>query len=297
MNIDNDLKILETAKLLSNSSDIDRIIEVAKKIKQYLTPAEVRTDILQMNTTFSVQDFAVLSDIVSFAKACSIQHPVNGSIPFNPYPFQEDALRLLSENNHLTVLNTARQMGMTTIFAIFALFQAATKPDQAILICGNRLAHAIEIMDRIRFAYQSLPNNVRPGVIEYNKTTISFANGSRIMGRAVTEHAGRGLSLTHIMIDQAAYVSYKTLDGFWTSTMPCMATGGKTIVQSTPRYADGLFYDLCRNAPDNGAHLMTIPWHKHPERNEAWAEPYRQNLGERAWRSEFECEFILPESE
>lgn len=297
MNIENDLKILETAKLLCGSNDISVIIDTAKKIKQYLTTTEVQTDSLQMNTSFTLQDFAVLSDVVSFAKACSIQHPVNGTISFKPYPFQEDALRLLCENNRLTVLNTSRQMGMTTIFAIFALFQAATKPDQAILVCANRLANAIEIMDRIRYAYQSLPNNVRPGVIEYNKTTISFSNGSRIIARAVNENAARGMSLTHILIDQAAFISYKTLESFWTAAMPCMATGGKTVVQSTPRYADGLFYDLCRHAPDNGAHVMTIPWHKHPERDEAWAKPYRDNLGERAWRSEFECEFILPESE
>ncbi len=280
MNIEDDLKILETAKLLSNTNDIDRIIEVANKIRAYLK--------------FGPPVPAI--DILDFAKKCVIQHPMRGAIQFLTYPFQEDALNLLAANHKFTLLNTSRQMGMTTLLAVYALFEAATKPNQAIMIVSNRLASAVEIMDRIRFAMTG-SSLMLPSVVELNKTTISFNNGSRIFARAASADAVKGCTLTHILIDQAAFISYKIFDSFWLSIQPCLSVGSKVVVQSTPRYAEGKFYDMCRMAPQNGAHYMVVPWHKHPERNEAWAEPYRQNLGERAWRSEFECEFILPESE
>lgn len=84
----------------------------------------------------------------------------------------------------------------TTTAAAFLLWKAMFHDDTKILIAGNKFNAALEIMDRIRYAYEECPDFIRAGVIEYNKSTITFDNGSKITARATTGDAGRGLSIT-----------------------------------------------------------------------------------------------------
>lgn len=70
------------------------------------------------------------------------------------------------------------------------------RSDQTILIVANKFVQALEVMDRIKFIYENLPSHLKAGVIEYNKGTILFDNGSRIISRATSNDAGRGLSVS-----------------------------------------------------------------------------------------------------
>lgn len=124
-----------------------------------------------------------------------IQHPLRGALPFDPYPFQ---LKLIESfhTNRFAIALTARQMGKTTVAAGYLLWKAMFTADTTILVTANKLVQALEIMDRIRFAYENLPNHIRAGITEYNKGTIAFDNGSKIVARATSTDAGRGLSIT-----------------------------------------------------------------------------------------------------
>jgi hypothetical protein len=70
--------------------------------------------------------------------------------------------------------------------------------DSTILIAANKFVQALEIMDKVRFAYENLEqvNWLRAGIVEYAKGTIVFDNGSRIVSRATAPDAGRGLALS-----------------------------------------------------------------------------------------------------
>ena len=87
-----------------------------------------------------------------------------------------------------------RQMGKTTVAPGYLLWYAMFKPDSTILVAAHKQAGAPEIMQRIRYAYESVPDYIRAGVTEYNKGSISFDNGSRIVASTTTENTGRGMS-------------------------------------------------------------------------------------------------------
>lgn len=84
----------------------------------------------------------------------------------------------------------------TTVAAAFLLWKAMFTPDMTILITANKYVQALEIMSRIRFAYENLPDHIRAGCVEYNKGTVAFDNGSKILSRATSTDAGRGLSIS-----------------------------------------------------------------------------------------------------
>ena len=83
-------------------------------------------------------------------------------------------------DNRFFILLASRQIGKTTMMTIYALWIACFNNDQRILIVANKEGTAIEIMNRIRLAYEELPNWLKPGVKEYGKTAVTLANGTRI---------------------------------------------------------------------------------------------------------------------
>lgn len=84
----------------------------------------------------------------------------------------------------------------STIASGFLLWYAMFNDDMTILITSNKYDGAQEIMQRIRFAYESIPDHIRAGAKEYNKRSMVFDNGSRIVATTTTETTGRGMSLS-----------------------------------------------------------------------------------------------------
>ncbi len=234
-----------------------------------------------------------------------IQHPTRGSIDFEPFDYQLDLVENYN-NNRFSINMLGRQMGKTTVAAGYLLWYAMFKPDSTILVAAHKQSGANEIMQRIRYAYESCPDHIRAGVTEYNKGSITFDNGSRIMSTTTTENTGRGMSLTLIYLDEFAFVPSRIAKEFWTSLSPTLSTGGKCIVTSTPNSDDDTFaliwaeankaYDDHGNPTPlgrNGFHPLLVTWEQHPERDAAWASAERSRIGEERFRREHQCEFII----
>jgi hypothetical protein len=234
-----------------------------------------------------------------------IQHPTRGGIAFEPFDYQLDLVE--NYNNYRFSVNMlGRQMGKTTVAAGYLLWFAMFKPDSTILVAAHKQTGANEIMQRIRYAYESCPDHIRAGVTEYNKGSITFDNGSRIMSTTTTENTGRGMSLTLIYLDEFAFVPPRIAKDFWASLSPTLSTGGKCIVTSTPNSDDDTFaliwseanklYDENGNTTEvgrNGFKPMLSTWDAHPERDEAWAQAERSRIGEERFRREHQCEFVI----
>ena len=84
----------------------------------------------------------------------------------------------------------------TTCAAAYLLWYAMFKPDQTILVAAHKLIGAHEIMQRIRYGYECCPDFIRAGVVNYNKGSIEFENGSRIVSQTTTATTGRGMSIS-----------------------------------------------------------------------------------------------------
>ena len=186
----------------------------------------------------------------------------------------------------------------------YILWKAMFTPGFTVLITANNFKQALEIMDRVRFSYENCPNHIRAGATEYNKSQISFDNGSRIVAIATTPNAGRGLSISLLYVDEFAAVAPNIAKHFWTSIRPTLGTGGSCIITSTPQNDEDQFAQIWKGAisgteDENGNkisevgknefHGELIPWFEHPDRDEAWAETERAALGDAKFRQENLC--------
>lgn len=230
-----------------------------------------------------------------------IQHPTKGKLLYSPYDYQKKLID--SYHQHRFNVNLlGRQLGKTTTAAGYLLWFAMFIPDSTILIAAHKYTGAKEIMSRIRYAYELCPDHIRPGVTSYNKESIEFDNGSRIMAQTTTETTGRGMSLSLLYADEFGYVPPNIATEFWTSISPTLATGGKAIITSTPNSDEDQFAQIWKEANKrfdefgnetvvgrNGFFPFSAKWNEHPDRDEEWANAERSRIGEERFRREHNC--------
>lgn len=236
---------------------------------------------------------------------CWVQHPTRGKLRFHLYDYQKELLRCYHSNRY-SINMLGRQMGKTACAAAYLVWYAMFIPDSTILIAAHKFAGAQEIMQRVRYTYETLPEWLKAGATSYNKGSIDFDNGSRIISTTTTETTARGMSLSLIYLDEFAFVKPRIATEFWTSISPTLSTGGKCIITSTPNQDDDQFAriwkEACKNIDEYGntttigrngfAHIKFI-WSDHPERDETWAAVERTKIGEERFLREHECEFII----
>lgn len=234
-----------------------------------------------------------------------IQHPTKGKMQYNAYKYQEKLLT--SYHSHRFSVNMlGRQMGKTTTAVGYLLWYAMFVDNSTILIAAHKYTGAQEIMQRLRYGYESCPDFIRAGVTSYNKQSIEFENGSRIVAQTTTATTGRGMSVSLLYCDEFAYVEPNIAVEFWTSISPTLATGGKAIITSTPNSDEDQFAQIWNEANKrfdeygnetevgrNGFAPYLAIWNEHPDRDSEWAATERSRVGDERFRREHECEFIV----
>lgn len=236
-----------------------------------------------------------------------IQHPTRGKMRYSPYEYQRRLITTYHDYRYSISL-MPRQTGKSTSAAGYLLWYAMFVPDSTILIAAHKYTGAQEIMQRIRFAYELCPNHIRAGATSYNKGSLEFDNGSRIVSATTTENTGRGMSISLLYADEFAFVRPTIAKEFWTSISPTLATGGKAIITSTPNSDEDQFAFIWKGANKtqdeygndrpgglgvNGFRAFRAYWNEHPDRDDSWAEEQRAQLGEERFRREMDCEFVI----
>ena len=234
-----------------------------------------------------------------------IQHPTQGRMVYHPFEYQRRLIATYHDYRYSISL-MPRQTGKSTSAAGYLLWYAMFVPDSTILVAAHKYTGAQEIMQRIRYAYESVPDHIRAGVTSYNKGSLEFDNGSRIVSATTTENTGRGMSISLLYADEFAFVRPTIATEFWTSISPTLATGGKAIITSTPNSDEDQFALLWKGANktedeygnptlvgQNGFKAYRSFWNEHPDRDETWAQQQRAALGSDRFRREMDCEFII----
>ena len=234
-----------------------------------------------------------------------IQHPTKGSMVYHPWPYQKRLIETY-HNYRFSISLMPRQSGKSTSAAGYLLWYAMFVPDSTILIAAHKYTGAQEIMQRIRYAYENCPDHIKAGVTTYNKGSLDFENGSRIVSATTTENTGRGMSITLLYLDEFAFVRPSIAKEFWTSITPTLSTGGKAIITSTPNSDEDQFAFIWKGANKcedefgnkteigvNGFRAYRAYYAEQPGRDEEWANQMKAQLGDDRFRREIGCEFLI----
>lgn len=256
-----------------------------------------KAGIVQEYTPEQIEELVkCMEDPIYFAKTyVKIKHPIRGKIPFGLYPYQEEMMRMFMGNRY-NILLSARQTGKTETSCAFLLWFAIFQSDKTVLIVSNKATNAKEIISKIQYAYEELPDWLKPGINEnsWNKHECMFDNNSRIVAQTTAPDSGRGLAISLLFCDEFAFVRSHIQEEFWLSVSPTLATGGACIIASTPNGDNNLYATLYKGAElgANDFKYAHVPWDAPPGRDEAFKQTQIGLIGERKWKQEYECDFL-----
>lgn len=97
----------------------------------------------------------------------------------------------------------------TTTAACIILHYIIFNDVKRVALLANKGDAAREILDRVKIAYEALPQWLQQGVVEWNKGSITLENGSSVIAAATSSSAIRGKSINLLYIDEC--VSNSTL--------------------------------------------------------------------------------------
>lgn len=222
-----------------------------------------------------------------------------GLIKFALYDYQERFILML-HNDKRIIARLGRQSGKTTCFAAYMCHYIIFNANKTAAILGNKDKTAREILYRVKIMFENLPMWLKPGVVEWNKGTVEFENGSRIVTAATSSSAIRGMSINFLALDEFAFIAPGVFEDFIQSVYPTISTSkdAKILMVSTP-WGLNHFYKFWTEAEKgsieeggNGYSYFSIKWDEVPGRDEAWRDKMISEIGLDRFRQEFEAEFL-----
>jgi len=229
--------------------------------------------------------------IYFMTKYLKIQHPLKGLIPFKTYDFQNVCVKDFNKHRFNIILKS-RQLGISTLVAAYAVWQAIFYKDKNILIIATKLSVAQNFIRKVKTGIKSLPKwLLLPEIVANNKQQVEFSNGSQIKAIPTSEDAGRSEALSLLIVDEAAFV--RNFDELWMGLYPTLSTGGRAILLSTPNGVGGQYYDLYMKAAakENEFNPIKLMWDVHPERDDEWFTNETRNMSKKQIAQELLCDF------
>ena len=231
-------------------------------------------------------------DPVYFLKKYAvIQHPLKGKVPFALYPFQEASLKDFKENNYNVILK-ARQLGISTLTAGYALWMMTFQTDKNILVIATKQDTAKNLVTKIRVMHANLPSWLKQPCVEDNKLSLRYKNGSQIKAVSSGEDSGRSEALSLLILDEAAFID--KIDTIWAAASQTLSTGGQCIALSTPNGVGNWFHRTWVGAEEgsNDWNMIKLHWTVHPDRKQEWRDEQDKLLGPSEAAQECDCDFI-----
>ena len=160
---------------------------MARKQNERLRTAHARVEYTQEQVTEMMR--CATDPVYFITNYVYVQHPTKGKTKFNLYPYQIKMIEAYHAGRYTVVLS-ARQTGKSVTSAAYLLWFAMFNKDKTILIAANKNDNAMEMILRIRYAYEELPYWLKAGVKDdgWNKHEIGFDNGSRIVSTATYDN-------------------------------------------------------------------------------------------------------------
>lgn len=223
-----------------------------------------------------------------------------GLVPFEMYDYQQNLIKTLHANRFV-IAKLPRQTGKTSTVGSYLLHYLLFNQNVQIGILANKQSTAIEILSRIKMAYEYLPKWLQQGVVEWNKGSIVLENGSRVLASATSSSAIRGYSFNVILIDEFAHIPTQIAEEFFTSVYPTITSGQSTkmFIISTPNGLN-MFYYYWKGAinKQNGYIPFEVHWSQVPKypggplRDEQWKQDMIRKTSEKQFEQEMNCDFL-----
>ena len=203
------------------------------------------------------------------------------------FEVQADQMGFLKSDAKRGLVNCSRQWGKSTVAAAKAIYRAWTRPGSLVLVASPTARQSGEFMFKVRELAGAMGWRLRGD--GFNKLSLLFPNGSRIVGLPGKEAYIRSFSkVSMLIIDEAARVP----DAVYKALRPMLSVGrGDLWALSTPMGKRGFFYDSFEYGGERWTRFR-VPATECPRIPPEFFEEERESMGTDWVRQEYLCEFL-----
>ena len=223
---------------------------------------------------------------------CYIQSKNMGKVKFKLYPFQKELLTSLFLDKYI-ITNKSRQLGVTTLVALFSLWYILFNENKKVLCLSKSEDAAKNILTMIKYSLENLPNWLKMETTTYNELSISLLNESSVKVKSGASSSGRSESSNILILDEAAFIP--NTEELFASTHPSLSIDGKCFVVSTPKGLGNWFHKMFTEG-ESGTGMFKatfrLPWTMNPDLNEKWRQDQTLLLGPKLAEQECDAEFL-----
>lgn len=220
------------------------------------------------------------------------------SVPVKCIEVENHDHSFLIGENKIPTSNCGKTTSMATYIVWCIIFRKRFK----VGVAADKDETALEIVERIKTAYENLPYWLQQGVKKWDAHKIVLENGSRVESSATTKKTMRGKTFNLVLLDEFAFVDQNIADPFFTSIYPVLSKDDPTVpfekkpkmvIISTPNGMNH-FHKLYVEAEEKRSSFKSIEikWNDVPGRDEKFKEETLRNIGEDRWEQEYDGQFL-----
>lgn len=216
------------------------------------------------------------------------------------YPHQKELLRAYMDDR-FNIVHAARQIGISRTMEIIALHHAYFNDNQYICIIEHNESSRRAKLQGIHDLYELLPEiyHQKNPLVKSTRTTLEFANGTCISTRPFTGDVLRGSNVDLLLIDNFAMADNYSQDSMLQALIPLIRRSNTLKIfigmtgmgiRSVGAFVENGFFSIWKGAY-NDCNMFTpysYSWDTVPGRGQGFKYQMRKNIGEKAWKAEFE---------
>lgn len=150
-----------------------------------------------------------------------------------PFILTDEQRKLVEGLGHLNIINKSRQLGISVVTLALSIRECIVHDNATCVLISHNQTSTNAVFDKLKQQFYSLPEWVRPKLVQNNRQALTFANGSSIVCMtAGNRDVGRG-STYNAIVHLSEFAFWKDQDRQLKSVMQAVSSSATVIIEST----------------------------------------------------------------
>ena len=150
-----------------------------------------------------------------------------------PFILTDEQRKLVEGLGHLNIINKSRQLGISVVTLALSIRECIVHDNATCVLISHNQTSTNAVFDKLKQQFYSLPEWVRPKLLQNNRQALTFANGSSIVCMtAGNRDVGRG-STYNSVVHLSEFAFWKDQERQLKSIMQAVSSSATVIIEST----------------------------------------------------------------
>lgn len=150
-----------------------------------------------------------------------------------PFKLTDEQNYLVENLEHLNIISKSRQLGISVTTVALSIRECVVHPNTNCVLVSHNQTSTNAVFDKLKQQFYSLPDWIRPDLIQNNRQALTFVNGSSIVCMtAGNKDVGRGSTYNGV-VHLSEFAFWKDQERQLQSIMQAVSSSATVIIEST----------------------------------------------------------------